>query len=68
MLQTINKRRISYERMAQIYRAMNQEHMISDSPVTFQDIEGLVPGYTFGQFIRLNRDAVQLFEEVEHGA
>ena len=57
----MNKRRISYQRFAEIYRSMNGDHEQFDEPVTIEDTEGLQNADTFGEFVDANRDRVQLF-------
>lgn len=59
----MEQRRVSIERFAEIYRAMDLRPLPDDADVTFEEVEDIVNACTFGEFIERNRGTVQLYEE-----
>lgn len=61
-MKTMSQRRISYERAAEIFRAIECRALPGDAPVTIEEAESYIPARTFGEFIERNRQTVQLYE------
>lgn len=57
------QKRISYDKMSTIWRAMRGDKL-AQQYVTIYDVADLRFRDTFGEFIDANRDIVQLYEEV----
>jgi hypothetical protein len=58
-----SQRRVSYQRAGEIYRAIECRTVAGDRPVTIEEAESFRPSETFGGFIEVNCDTMQLFEE-----
>lgn len=59
----LTQKRISVQRMAELFRAQMGHELPTDAPVTFEDIAGLQPTNTFAEFLDVNQYAVQYFDE-----
>jgi hypothetical protein len=55
--------RVSYQRMAELYRAMNNEMLPSDRTVTIGDIVELEPAETFDAFLLANAHLCQYYDD-----
>lgn len=57
------RRRVSYERMAELYRRVHQLSLPMDRPVKPDDIRGLNAGDSFAEFLDRNSGRLQYYEE-----
>lgn len=61
-MQSIMQRRVSMERMAEIYRAIECRPLSTDREVSIEEAESFIPAERFGEFLERNRQTVQVYE------
>ena len=63
MFAMVGQRRISRERLAEIWRAIEGISLDTDREVSIEEAEAFVEGDTFGEFLDRNSATVQMYEE-----